>query len=483
MAREFSRRNLAALAISGDTPTDERQTALRDLRDGTVKVIFCVDLFNEGVDIPEIDTVLSLRPTESALVFLQQLGRGLRRAENKSCLTVLDFIGGAHRRFRYDLRFRALLGGHRSDLIRQVEQGFPRLPSGCAIQLDRVATRSVLANIKGSLGSRFDGLVAELRAMAEIRRQSDTDPSAITLADFLRDAALGLDDIYRSNAWSWARLRREAGLTTAAMGADEARLSKALPRLLHEDDPDRLDLYRRAAAGQVSSAELDLATPAGRALLGLHFLLWGTADTTTSLGASMERLREHPAITAEMIELLRLLDDQAENRPVRLDEHMEWSHQIPLAVHGRASLTEIRAAFGWMTFERPGQLREGVAFDRTTNSDLFFITLEKSEGHYSPTTLYRDFAISPTLFHWESQSVTSAQSPTGQRYLNHRARGSHVILFVRQRQHENGRTAAYTCLGAADYVSHTGSRPIAITWRLRVPMPDHLYRDAKVAAG
>jgi hypothetical protein len=109
--------------------------------------------------------------------------------------------------------------------------------------------------------------------------------------------------------------------------------------------------------------------------------------------------------------------------------------------------------------------------------------MEKAEDHYSPTTMYRDYAISPDLFHWESQSLTSVQSTTGQRYLHHRAKGSHVLLFARQRKHETGRTAAYTCLGAADYVSHQGSRPIAITWRLRTPMPDDFFREAKVASG
>ena len=254
MAHEFARRGLPAVAVSADTPTDEREAALRNLRDGTVNVVFCVDLFNEGVDVPEVDTVLFLRPTESALVFLQQLGRGLRRTENKPCLTVLDFIGNASRKFRFDLRFRALLGGHRSDLIDQVEQGFPRLPSGCSIQLDRVASRIVLENVKGSLGSSFAGLVTELRAMAEARRLGGGDANAIGLADFLRDAALELDDLYKSNDWTWSRLRREAGLAVAPPGPDETRVARAIPRLLHLDDPRRLSLYQRAMAGELSRA-------------------------------------------------------------------------------------------------------------------------------------------------------------------------------------------------------------------------------------
>ena len=162
---------------------------------------------------------------------------------------------------------------------------------------------------------------------------------------------------------------------------------------------------------------------------------------------------------------------------------MQWQHRVPLAVHSRASLVEILSAFGRLRFDRLSRLRQGVDFDRVTGSDLFFVTLEKAEGHYSPTTMYRDYAVSPDLFHWESQSTTPVESPTGQRYLKHGAKGTHVFLFVRHRKHEAGRTAPYTFLGAADYVSHKGSRPIAITWRLRKPMPEDFFREARLAAG
>ena len=483
MAGEFTRRGLPSVAVSAETSGEEREAALRDLRDRRINVIFCVDLFNEGVDVPEVDTVLFLRPTESALVFLQQLGRGLRRAEGKDCLTVLDFIGGANRRFRFDLRFRALLGGHRADIIQQVEDGFPRLPSGCVIQLDRVTSKIVLDNVRGSLGSSFAGLVAELRAMAHGRRHAGADPTSITLAEFLRDAALELEDLYKTAGWTWSRLRREAGLQTPGEGPEEAQVARAVPRLLHLDDPDRLTLYKRALADTLSSDALDPNSFTGRALMGLHFAIWGPNSELSSLRESVDRLRQHPALVAELGELFDVLEERAEHVSEPLDQHMSWAHRIPLAVHSRASLDEILAAFGRLTFERRNRLRQGVDFNPVTQSDLFFVTLEKAESHYSPTTMYRDYAISPDLFHWESQSTTSVQSSTGQRYLNHQARGTHVFLFVRHRKHEAGRTAAYTCLGAADYVSHEGSRPIAITWRLRKAMPDDFFREAKVAAG
>jgi Domain of unknown function (DUF3427) len=114
---------------------------------------------------------------------------------------------------------------------------------------------------------------------------------------------------------------------------------------------------------------------------------------------------------------------------------------------------------------------------------LFFVTLQKSEKHYSPTTRYRDYALSPDLFHWESQSTTSVASPTGQRYIHHRTRGTNILLFVRETRRDGAATQPYVFLGPADYEAHKGDRPIAITWRLRVPMPAELIQKARVAAG
>ena len=97
--------------------------------------------------------------------------------------------------------------------------------------------------------------------------------------------------------------------------------------------------------------------------------------------------------------------------------------------------------------------------------------------------LYKGYAISPTLFHWQSQHTTSQASATGQRYLRQRANGTNVLLFVRQRRTQDGLTAPYTFLGPADYRSHQGDRPIAIVWELRHAMPADFFRQAKVAAG
>src|SRR5699024_6909411 len=139
MAEVFTRAGIESVALSGQSTTDNRDAALRRLRTGEVQCIFTVDLFNEGVDVPEVDTVLMLRPTQSATVFLQQLGRGLRRAAGKALLTVLDFVGHQHEKFRFDIPLRAMTGVPRGRLLHAVENGFPQMPGGSQIVLDRVA--------------------------------------------------------------------------------------------------------------------------------------------------------------------------------------------------------------------------------------------------------------------------------------------------------------------------------------------------------
>ncbi len=200
MAARFTAAGIAGRAVTATTSSTDRSAALAALRDGAVQVLFTVDLFNEGIDLPTVDTVLFLRPTESATVFLQQLGRGLRLAEGKACLTVLDFIGAQHRDFRFDLRYRALTGVTRRRLVREIQDGFPTLPAGCHVELDRVAAEVVLENVRRALDVRWPGLVAEARAL----------PGS-TLIDFLTETGTELEDLYRGRDRGWLALQRAAG--------------------------------------------------------------------------------------------------------------------------------------------------------------------------------------------------------------------------------------------------------------------------------
>ena len=240
MADHFRRHGIAAVAIWGDSPRPEREAALRDLAAGRVRVVFSVDLFNEGVDVPDVDTILMLRPTESPTLFLQQLGRGLRKTRGKAFCTVLDFVGTHRTEFRFDRRYRALLGGSRRDIERAVQHQFPFLPAGCHMHLDAMASEIVLRSLREAIPTRWPAKVDELRSL---RR----DHPDIGLAEFLAESGLDLDDIYDGSK-SWSDLRQDAGAPILAAGPDERTLRRAVGRLLHVDDAERLAAYRRLLA-------------------------------------------------------------------------------------------------------------------------------------------------------------------------------------------------------------------------------------------
>lgn len=462
MAEQFTKAGIAARAVLGATESAERANAIEDLRNLRVNVLFAVDVFNEGVDIPEIDTVLFLRPTESVTVFLQQLGRGLRLAEGKSCLTVLDFIGQQNREFRFDLRLRALTGRKRSELAADVQHGFPFLPPGCHLELDRVAREIVLENVKQALRVDARGLASELRRLGDV-----------SLREFLRETGVELGDVYR-NGRTWSSLRRLANLPVPPEGSDEKVLGRAIGRLLHLDDAERLAAYRRMLAGDTPGIWAGLREE--RLVRMLLLQLFAEADVIRDFAGCWRRLWENPSILAELRELFAYLDEEAAVLPKPLGVV-----DVPLWVHCRYSRNEILGAFG---YDRPSNMRQGVMFDRETGCDLFFVTLRKTDREYSPSTLYRDFPISPELFHWESQSETTQASATGQRYIHHQQFGTKVLLFVREAKKDAaGNTMPYVFLGPARYVRHEGERPMAITWRLERPMPAQYFLEAKAAAG
>jgi superfamily II DNA or RNA helicase/HKD family nuclease len=461
MARVFTEYGVKATAVWGDTPSDERREALDDLAAGRLQVLFSVDLFNEGVDVPAVDALLMLRPTDSPVLFIQQLGRGLRKSPQKSVCTVLDFVGQHRKEFRYDRRFRALLGGSRESVRKQVAEGFPYLPAGCHMELDRVATERVLENIKYAVPNRWPDKVAELRLLGAERPD-------ITLAEFLEATGLDLDDVYGTKR-SWTDLLEEAGLRARASGPHENTLRRACGRLLHLDDSLRLATWRQWLVEDQPPRIADLSRIEQRLLRMLVAQMLDQVDNVRDdWDAAADLLWLHASVRIELTELFTVLA----TRISHLSSTLSSLPDVPLQVHAGYTRLEILAACGETRWSQVGAWREGVRFLSDVPADLLVFTLNKTKGHFSPTTRYRDYAISRELIHWESQSMTRAASPTGQRYQEHVARGSWVLLFARQTIGER----AFYFLGPARYVGHVGDAPMAVTWKLEQPMPGDLFQ-------
>ena len=457
----FNAHGVNSAVLTAQSCVQERSSVQGRLIAKRINVICVVDLYNEGVDIKEIDTVLFLRPTESLTVFLQQLGRGLRLHEDKECLTVLDFVGNAHKNFNFESRFRAMLGPSGENVIDEMEHGFPHLPAGCHIQLEKEAQKRILENIKNSISvGRRVMLVSRIATF-----ESETG-KLLTLENFVDYYHLKLSTIYQRALFS--RLCQRARLCEEFEFEEEDRLRKGLQRICHLNSAYQLKTLLELLQAPASRLAT-LTEDEERILTMLHFSMWGRNTDIKTIQESVAKLKENRLFFSELLDVLNYLFEHADLVTVK----PVLPFDCPLELHANYTRDEILVALGNWTIEKSPEMREGVKYLSKISTDIFLITLNKSEKHYSPTTMYLDYAISDELFHWQSQSTTSTESVTGKRYLNG---SSTVLLFVRENKNVAGVSASYCFLGPAKYVSHSGSRPINITWQLLYKMPARLCR-------
>lgn len=471
MAAFFNSKGLRSLSVDHESSETERATALQELRLGNVNVLFVRDLFNEGLDVPGIDTVLFLRPTESATIFLQQLGRGLRHEEGKSCLTVLDFIGDAHRSFRFVDRFRALTRGTRAEVHRAIADGFPRLPAGCDIRLDRESRDAVLANVRESLSNNWNQLANDLRRAGDI-----------PLSSFLDAADLEPEELYSNDLRTFTALRHQAGFRNEPLPSNE--LTRAIPRLTYVDDDVRL----RQWAAWLAQDRPPTANVSNPLMLMMFSVLGFVKRPVTDMSRAFDELWSTPDLRSEIVELLRVLHHRSRRPTLAFDD-------LPFHLHATYSRDEISAGLLQTRAKRerdsdelgPAKLlrtQGGVFRCDDARADILYVELDKDPKHYTPTTLYDDRAITPSLFHWESQSRTRADSETGRRYRASAHSDWRILLFVRHKPYDaRGFTSPYLFLGRVRYVSHESEKPMRITWKLDVEMPLDFFSDVKIAAG
>jgi superfamily II DNA or RNA helicase len=473
MAEKFTLAGLNADYLTS-TNSEQRSQLRNKLQKKEINYLFVVDIYNEGVDIPEIDTVFFLRPTESLTVFLQQLGRGLRLAEGKDCLTVLDFVGNSRPEYDFEGKFRALVGKTNKSVQKEIEDDFPHLPLGCAIILERKAKDFILENIKRatSLGTT--------QLLNRIRNYQHQTTLPLNLKNFISLYHIPLQSIYKKHTWS--KLCSLAGVIPTYDETNEGALFRSISKKwLSCHSHSYFQFILRCAKSNFNITIENLSDEEKAMCLMLHYDVWQTEGGFDSLQESIRTIGRNKQLKEELIELLEILDDRINY----LERDISLSYFQPLKVHSRYTRDQILAAFGFYNFEKKGSYREGVAFSSEKNTELLFVTLDKSEKDFSPTTLYEDFAISDYLFHWQTQNAVSPNKGKGLTYINHRELNKRILLFVRERnEDEFGNTMGFVFLGDVNIKEHSGSKPMNITWELIQPIPPFLWKEtAKMAVG
>lgn len=250
--------------------------------------------------------------------------------------------------------------------------------------------------------------------------------------------------------------------------------------LIHVDDSERAEAYQRLVEPDGPMYE-DLDERGQAFARMLYFSLWRDKGDNASYNEGFLRLRQERAICEEIVQLVQY----GAHRPRFVANPLgEALPVVPLAVNASYSQDEVLAALGWATVEgrAPANFQAGVVWVPEVQCDALFVTLHKSEGEFSPQTMYRDYALSPGRFHWESQNRVGPRTMTGERYQEHMRRGSSILLFTRERtQSTRAAVDPFICHGLVEYEDHKGERPMAVTWKLKAEMPTELYLRAAIA--
>jgi superfamily II DNA or RNA helicase/HKD family nuclease len=468
MAAECNQRGIKSAVLVGDTEDQARAQHIEDLRAGRITLLFTRDVLNEGLDVPEVNTVLFLRPTESLTIFLQQLGRGLRHSPGKDCLTVLDFVGQVHRRYRIDRKLKALLPKWRFNILREVEMDFPHLPAGCSIQLDRLARERVLANIRENLRNLTDQVPDRLESFEHESGQPLTFGNFVRFHDYEPEALL--------TRKTWTQWKASARLAPPPTDPDINRLQDALISAAQTSGPREITRLRKIVVHLKGGDAAAAITDAGDSALVAHYRIWGQPGGKLGMAGleeSFQRAAKNPTVLNDLDEVLAWSDEEWRIGAAALNLPFPCS----LELHATYGSDEIKAALGGATFESAGSTGVGWLHFRPIKTIVALVTFQKTEKEFSPSTMYQDYPISRDLLHWETQAQTTQASEPGQNMIHHEARGYTMLFFVRAQKRVDGVTAPFTFLGPAKLVSHQSERPIQMIWRLAHPMPAEMFEE------
>lgn len=446
----------------------ERVLWSRKLKEKKINFLFVVDMFNEGVDIPEVDTILFLRPTESLTVFLQQFGRGLRKAEGKSYVTILDFVGHCNKEFNYTDRFRRLMGRTSMGVAEEIEKDFPHLPLGCHITLEAKAKEYIMENIRASIGS-----FRKTRVENWVRTFRNDFDKPLTLTNFLDLHQIPLEKFYK--VFSWNSLMADTG-KFYQRSRFESQLRRAVYKKWLSTDSFTYFSFIEQMAQKRMKVNVQLMNIVEKQMaLMLYYDLFFEAGHYNSLQGMFDDLATDSLFIDELEEVMGLLKSRCEayEKP---DNSVLMN--FPLKLHGVYTRDHIFVAIGTSTLDKKSTNREGSDRNKKRNIEAMFVDIIKDREEGSNTN-YNDFAISETMFNWETHNKISPESRVGQNYIN---QVQTMLLFVRQQDsfpEDKGRTMGYTYLGEVTMVKWQGARPMEIVWRLKTPMPASFFKIAR----
>ena len=473
MAAKFTLCGLKADVLTSEN-AKMRTVLYRRLKNKEINYLFVVDMFNEGIDIPEVDTILFLRPTESLTVFIQQFGRGLRKAKGKTHVDIFDYVGNCRAEFNYTDRMRAIIGRTSMSVEEEMERNCPHLPLGCKIILESKAKEYIINNIKGAI-RRF----TTRNITALVQNFERNHSVALTLTNFIKIYRVPFCKLYRNRTWN--QTLYEAGIVQQ-QSRFNAELRRAVFRKwLATDSYSYLSFIQNLAQNDFKVNVEALSSIEQKQLLMFYYDLFENAGYYDHLQKMVDELATDLYFCTELKEIITLLlqHNKAYEKP---DNSM--LPDFPLKLHGIYTKAQIQVAIGTSTLERKSPSREGVERNKALNLEAMFVDIIKNREEGS-TTDYDDKALSPNLFQWDTQNRVKPESQEGQAYIN---QTQTMLLFVREQKNfaeDKSRTMGYVYLGRVTLhqwqYKHVGTRmQMQIVWNMIEPIPGSVMHFARI---
>lgn len=473
MASKFTLCGLKADVLTSEN-SQMRTVLYNRLKKKEINYLFVVDMFNEGIDIPEVDTILFLRPTESLTVFIQQFGRGLRKADGKTHVDILDFVGNSRSEFNYSDRMRVLLGRTSMSVAEEMERDCPHLPLGCQIILEPKAKEYIMNNIRGAI-QKFTA--RRINALIQNFERHHSVP--LTLSNFVSIYQLPLDKLYRGRTWN--QLLFETGIKKE-QSRFNVELSRAVYRKWLATDSYSYLSFIKQLAEKAFRIQVDKLLPIEQKwLLMLYYDLFETAGQYSSLQEMVDALAKDTCFFEELKEVMKLL--LQENKALEKPDNSMLPN-FPLKLHGIYTKAQIQVAIGTSTLSHKSPAREGVERNKQMKVEAMFVDIIKNREEGSSTN-YDDKALSPSLFQWDTQNRVRPDSNEGQAYIN---QTQTMLLFVREQKgfvEDKTRTMGYVYLGRVTLNSwnykNIGTRmQMQILWNMIEPIPGSVMHFARM---